>query len=474
MRRLNILSHKSFSIRLSLWIVAFVALLFVANVVIMFYFAHQAIKEEALARAEKTVDAAILSIDNLLSSTETAVNNVHWSVEHHTNQPDALAAYCQEFLQSNPTIEGCAIAFLDGREMVYYYRKNKQIVKGDHFGTDPLAQQEWVERPVKEGHAVWTDPLVDETVYPHPIISYSVPLREKGRIIGVIAADISLVWLSNKIEHNMILPNSSFALMSKNGSFIIHPDSTMLKPGSVDRTLKETPNEQLKQLAQSMIAGESGYIYADFYGYPSYIFYKPYKNTKWSIDYVYYEGQIFAGYYYLQFLMMLIGIVGLIVLFFCCFLLIERIIRPLRELDGAVQQLTAGNYDEPIPTSHRSDEIGHLQRAFHSMQLSLSNYLHEIKQQQLVLSEHNKALQVAHDHAQEANRIKSTFLQNMTDQMVKPSETISCIVETIQQKHQQLNKDDITQMTKKLDDNSKAITSMLTRILEISEKKKEE
>ena len=96
------------------------------------------------------------------------------------------------------------------------------------------------------------------------------------------------------------------------------------------------------------------------------------------------------------------------------------------------------------------------------------------KQQQLVLSEHNKALQVAHDHAQEANRIKSTFLQNMTDQMVKPSEAISSIVETIQQKHQQLNKDDITQMTKKLDDNSKAITSMLTRILEISEKKKEE
>ena len=144
-----------------------------------------------------------------MSSTETAVNNVHWSVEHHTNQPDALAAYCQEFLVSNPTIEGCAIAFLDGREMVYYYRKNKQIVKGDHFGTAPLAQQEWVERPVKEGRAIWTDPLVDETVYPHPIISYSVPLREKGRIIGVIAADISLGWLSNKIEHNMILPNSS-------------------------------------------------------------------------------------------------------------------------------------------------------------------------------------------------------------------------------------------------------------------------
>ena len=51
------------SVRLSLWVVTFVAILIVATLSVMYHFSHQAVKEEALAKASETLDCMVSNRD---------------------------------------------------------------------------------------------------------------------------------------------------------------------------------------------------------------------------------------------------------------------------------------------------------------------------------------------------------------------------------------------------------------------------
>lgn len=468
--------RRKLSVRLSLWIVFSVAILFLAAVTVMFYFARKSIKQEALAKAEKTLDAAVLNIDNTLHAVETATDNMLWNVEHHLDSPERMDVYCQEVLKSNPTIEGCTVAlnpgfYSEGKDfMVYYYRDKDKFVFADHYGPTHYTTQEWYTLPLKKKHPIWTDPTTDH-ISNHPITSYSVPVRDKtGEVVGVLAVDISLNWLSHTIENLRPFPNTNCAMMSQSGAFIIHPDSTMLAPGAVYRQLEEHPDENLQKLSKAMLAGESGRMNFKFYGVPVYIFYKPFKYTGWSIDIICPEYEIFASYHRLQFYMILITLAGLLILMWISVVFIKRQFKPLNVLDKSVQRLAEGHFEEPIPNSRRLDEIGHLQRTFQKMQQSLVYQLEDIKQRNAVLNERNEALRVAYGQAQEADRVKAAFLQNMTEQMAPPALAISAAVASIYKDHEQMKPQDISEKTEEMGRHSKTIASLLDHILEISDK----
>ncbi|MBR4921458.1 MAG: HAMP domain-containing protein [Prevotella sp.] len=469
--------RRKLSVRLSLWIVLFVALLFLAAAFVMFYFARKSIMHEALAKAEKTLDAAVFNIDNMLQVAEVATDNMLWNVEHHLDSPEKMDVYCQKLLKNNPTIEGAAIAFtpgfIKGRDdfMVYYYRDNDSLVFSDHFGTTHYTTQEWFALPIKKNHPIWTDPAINHDVH-HPVTSYSVPIHDAtGEAVGVLAVDISLNWLSHTIENLRPFPNTNCAMMSQSGAFIIHPDSTMLAPGALFRQLKENPDENLKKLSEAMLAGSSGRMNFKFYGTPVYVFYKPFKYTGWSIDIVCPEYEIFASYHRLQFYMIVIAVVGLVLLLTFCVTFIKKQFKPLEKLDESVQHLAGGYFEEHIPNSRRLDEIGHLQRTFQKMQRSLVSHIEELSQRNATLNERNEALQVAYEQAQEADRVKAAFLQNMTEQMAPPANAISTLVASIPKDHEQLEPQEMSDMTDKMNNHSKRLAFLLDHILELSEKK---
>jgi predicted nuclease with TOPRIM domain len=58
------------------------------------------------------------------------------------------------------------------------------------------------------------------------------------------------------------------------------------------------------------------------------------------------------------------------------------------------------------------------------MQLSLADYMNEMRQKQDTLNRQNARLEEAYSEAQEYERIKDKFLHDMTSQMTKPVETL--------------------------------------------------
>ena len=77
----------------------------------MFHYSHNAIEKESLAKAEQMLNGKAMYIENQMHRVEVATRNMHWNVERHLDDPNAMETYCGELVMSNPNVVGCAIAF---------------------------------------------------------------------------------------------------------------------------------------------------------------------------------------------------------------------------------------------------------------------------------------------------------------------------------------------------------------------------
>ena len=477
---LNYHQHQ-LSVRLGLWVVSIVTILFVAVVAIIFYTSRQAVKEAAIEKAVKTLDGTVLYIDNILHKAEVATKNMRWNVEHHLDQPELLYTYNRQLLLNNPEIMGSSIAM----EPYYYRDKGKlfmaysyrtahgdtSIVESDHYGSRPYSEQKWYTIPKDQNRATWVKPIEhDETS--RSITCYSVPIRDADRrVVGILSVDISLDSLTNAINKTKPFPNSYCTMLGRQGTFIIHPDSVRLHNQTVYDVLKERPDPELASLVASMMADETGYRNVTIDGCDSYVFYKPFKSESWCAAIVCPTSEIMAANNRLLSVTLFIAAVGLVALLFFCLFIVSRELRPLVLLAESVHRISEGRFDEPIPDTHRHDEVGVLQKSFQTMQQSLSKYIGETRLMATVLEERNDALRLANEQSKEADRVKSAFLHNMTDQLVKPIGEIEHMVEQVKRDYRSLDHNALEQLSARVQQQTLIVTELLDRMLEISQQK---
>lgn len=468
--------RHTLSARLSRWVIVTSTLLFVAVMWVMLLFARKAVKEEATEKAQATLGTAVLTIDNELGRVETAARTMLPTIEAHLDDAKAMMALSRQMLENNPSIEGATIAMhpnhypsKDSLFMAYYYRVGDSIVCSDHFGNTPYDKQEWFIYPILDDSASWIDPLLLGKYSPRPIITYSAPIHGRdGRPEGVLAFDISLEWLSQTIQAARPFPNTYCALMNRNGSFIIHPDTTMLKPGSVKYMYHGGPDSDGARLADAMLKGETGSMAVDILGIDCYVFYQPFMNTGWSINIVCPESEIFASYNQLVHIVTFITIAGLLALLVYCLLFIGEQLKPLYILDASAKRLANGQFGTSLKDSTRKDEIGDMQRAFKDMQQSLNSHLEEITLQRESLEKRGESLRAAYEKTKEADKTKAAFILSATEQISQPAATIYDIVGKICEEHAHLGHEEIVQMTEEMNRQTDTITNLLDRMLVIS------
>jgi methyl-accepting chemotaxis protein/sigma-B regulation protein RsbU (phosphoserine phosphatase) len=197
----------------------------------------------------------------------------------------------------------------------------------------------------------------------------------------------------------------------------------------------------IREAAQAMGKGETGYKPFSMDNTDYYIFYKPFiraavpgramENLNWSAGIIYPENDIFGDYNRLIYYVFAIAVVGLLLLFVCSRSLIHHQLLPLRMLTASTQRIARGNYNEEIPYSPQKDEIGQLQNHFQQMQESLATNVGELEQLTTTLHEHEVELKAAYDRMRQADRMKTVFLHNMTNQMIRPTTVIMNNVQTL-------------------------------------------
>lgn len=477
---------KNLSLRLSLWVVSIVALLFVATLTVMFHFSRQAVREEALAKASETLDGMVRRIGNELHKVEVASAGFHWSVEHHLDNPEAIRKYCRQIVENNPLIMGCVI----GLEPYFYGPQEKDFFTyayRNHDGSDRLSEKEdvfqvnqhlngsyleqnWYQITKEQDTPCWIKPSKVEDIV--AVGTYCLPLHnEEGKLVGIMAAGISLDGFSQTILETKPSPNSYCAMIGRKGTYIVHPDTTKLHRLTVYDLPGAKSDDRLADLLHSMMAGESGYKSVTLYGQESYVFYKPFHYKGWVATIVCPKSDVLGASERLQKVVAAITVVGVLGLLLFCMFVITKSLAPLKLLAEKVRKLSEGHYDEPIPNSTRSDEIGSLQNSFHAMQRSIAHYVGDISQMNNVLKKSNEALNAAYEQAQEADHVKNAFIGSMTDQMVKPVEIIEEIVDDTNQHFEQIGEQKMNLLAERLHQQTGIVTSLLDSMLEVSQRK---
>ena len=403
MARLPKVIRGTLSFRLSLRVLLALATLLLAALLIMFRYSRKAVKEEALMDAQQTLEATVERIDNILLSVEQGAGNVYWKMLPVIDQPEKVEAYTRKLVEANPYITNCNII----------------------WDTDTTKAMGWLD-PQTQGNAITT---------------YSLPIYKGQEKVGTMAIDVSLALVSKILLEAKPSPNSFCTLLRKNGSVIIHPDSSIL-------------NQNILVLAK-----ERAYVTG-----------RSMEELGWSVGIVLPEKDIFGDYIQLHYIVLLIAVVGLLLLLLSCYFFIHHQLIPLRQLEKSAQRIAGGYYDEPIPECRRKDEVGHLHRHFQEMQHSLATRMGEMQQLYETLKERGEELQSSYEQAQAADRMKTNFLYNMSDQMMAPIGDIFKSVKTISDRRNELTEEDTDKLVDEIQDRGDKVTALLNQLIKDSEK----
>ena len=479
---------STLSVRLSMMVVLAMALLLMTSLILMLHFSRKVVKEEALANASQTLDGIIYRIDNILLSAEQTTGNFCFMIQNHLDDPEKVYAYSKQIVESNPYIEGCAIAFEPDyyedhkKFLAYFHRSEKDdsvVVRAESFGTTSYTQQFWYKQTIKTGKAEWVNPMNDVEGVEEPVVSFCVPLFDANtkKTIGVLGVDVSLSQLSRVVLETKPSPNAYCTLLDGEGSYIVHPDSKKLFQKTIFTQSIYESDSDIKKAADDMLAGETGYRSFDMDGTNYYIFFRPFTRTavkgrsmeelKWYVGIVYPEEDIFGEYVKLLYYVMAIAIIGLLVMFILSRFIMHRQLLPLKLLTASAQRITEGKFDELIPESHHTDEISYLQDNFRMMQQSLAVNIGELEQLKTTLQERGEGLKKAYNAVKNADRMKTAFLHNMTNQMISPAEQIERDVATL---CDCATSPKVTgELADSIQKNGKSITKLLNDLISMSE-----
>ena len=405
----KILSYirRKLSVRVSLWVVMFAAVIFIAALGFLFYQSREAVRQEAISRATQILDKTSLRVEGILNRVEVASNMTEWLVQRHPNKADSMFVYSRGMLMNNPDFYNCSIAFEPyyfekyGRYFSAYSKHLGDSIRTIQGGSDNYQYffMDWYLMPTLLNHPCWTEPYVDLDVATNTsemVTSYCQAIKDKqGKVIGVINTSLSLNWLSQTLSATKPYPNSYSIMIGRGGTFFVHPDSTKITRQTIFTQTIEHPDTLMAALGHAMQRGEEGMKQMNIDGKDSYVFYKPLGQTGCSMAIVCPESDIFGGFDRLRRTVMTIVLVGLLLMLYFFIRIIARELSPLRRLAHEAETIASGQFDAKLPEFGRTDEIGQLSQSFGNMQQSLVKYIDELKETTAEKASIESELQVA-------------------------------------------------------------------------------
>ena len=411
MRKLQDIFRSSFPVKVSVWVVLTAALVFLLAQSYVAYVSRRAIWNEAVQRATQVLENSELRLTRILNDVEQTADNVEWLVYRHLDSPDTLFEYTRNALQGNGDLIGCSIAFepyfYEGQEYFSAYSSNVDGVvetSQEGGGDYQYFYLDWYMMPKLLNQPCWTEPYCDweydddDDLPTDMQISYCKPLTDaEGQFFGVISLDVSPKWLSEQLSSVKPYPHSACILISRGGTFLIHPDPEKLFYQTIFTSSLLGPDPSLERVGHDMLDQKEGFQELIINGKDCYAFYKPLKNTGWSLALVCLEKDIFGAFDRLRLIAGLLMLLGLLLLFYSNFKVVDKTMDPLKELAVEAESIAAGDFDRPLPQTDRLDEIGTLSRSFAHMQSSLVSYIDELKETTAKKERMEGELRIAHD-----------------------------------------------------------------------------
>ena len=218
------------------------------------------------------------------------------------------------------------------------------------YDTSDTSKLVWFTVPKNKGEAIWLSPYITDNLDKR-VISYNVPVYYSGQFIGVVGIEIDYTTMAEQVDSIRLFGNGYAFLSDADGNIFYHPfiDVTQL----TKETMPAVPDGALD---------ESTFIRYSFEGVEKVGAWLPLSNGM-RLNVV---APVSEAEGYWQQLIWNIGIAAVFILaaasVFTMFYT-KRIVKPLKQLTQAAEQVDRGNYEFSLDYD-KDDEVGKLTRAF--------------------------------------------------------------------------------------------------------------
>ncbi|MDD5091012.1 MAG: SpoIIE family protein phosphatase [Candidatus Wallbacteria bacterium] len=402
---------KGLAFKLSFWILTGCLLLF-----FLLFWYNSRISEKLIIKymrenASQLADAVSLKIESTLNPISRISENLAVYLEQSDHSREEISSFMHDLLVRNGDANGLCVMFEPGISTAagsgfapYFFRGDGAIEYVDisaDYKTESLG--EWYQIPRLLDKALWGEPYFDEDAHNQIICSYSTPFFRpvdgKKRFAGIVTVDVSLQWLESIVSKIQIFRSGYGMIVTRTGRIVTHPDKNLIMNESIFSLAEHLNEPELRALGKNMIAGQSGFARC-FCGYlnaVSWFYHTPQSSTGWSLAIVIPEDELLADLRSLNKILILIALLGLITLLLMITSISRRITNPLCVLAQAAETIGQGNFNALLPVIKGHDEIAVCNESFKKMQVTLHEYIENLKKTTAAKEKIESDLRIAHE-----------------------------------------------------------------------------
>jgi len=468
-----------------------IAMLLIPIIIGMVIGTRMIIKEEVGHQVDRALDGIAYRIDNTLLNVEQTAAILRDEITTHLDNPRDLGRLCRNVLETNPSISGCAIALnpdkytFGGKPFMTYVhrahggihanRQSRALLTSDTFTDKPFTEQTWYTKPIREGVASWVGPLRNEEVENEPLISYDVPIVKDSSVLGVLGIDMSLDILTHIAQNYRTSTHSHITILDKDGSYIVHPDSTRLLYMNGPARLKDNDDPSVMEARREMVEGKSGRRFLTLDSTRYLVAYMPFRQSAypkrkldslgWSIAVVYPEKELYDEFDPGFRLAIIMTLAGLFLLTVGAYVISRISLRPLRRLMYVTKIISNGNYRLPGFETSRQDEVGRLQTQYNKMLQSVSRHMEQLQDLSQKEDAAQNALAQTYARTQEIKKQRAAFFSNMTHQMADVTAAIQNSVDRLNESGSDMSEEKTRAALESIERNGHRVTEILNDML---------
>lgn len=376
--------NKSQSIAYQLISFVFVAmlLLFFGSFLVTRQIYKKIVLDFQLLNMRHLAHERVHQLDGFMETVSTAARISLDLIYNKGVDDKAFQEHLRNTLINNPGIHSiCYLVYPEkgNKPTSFYYFQGKHYQRT--LDTEIYRYSDWYQIPIISGKAQWIEPWYDQAGRGGLLVSYCLPIYEKGKTIGVLRYDINLEYLRHLPSTCMISDKLDSFVISSTGTLITFKDPDLVMNQTLFSLAQEYNSEDLYKLGTAMINGEIGnmLIRDNSPLGQEWVSYFPLASNRWSVGVAIHNNDIMATLRLIMwiqlatFTLIFLSVSGII------YGRVLKVAKPLKSLTNAAAKIGAGDFEASLPSLGQSLEINELTRSFASMQSSLKDYIQNLK-----------------------------------------------------------------------------------------------
>jgi len=345
--------NKSISFRLSIFVSLAVISVFLAFIVITYFFNQKLLSENIKTRAIGISTGINSRVSQYVVSTREIADNLSKQVLYYSERGDtkdllSMVMSKYDFLY--------AVHVNFNEELPFDYRNYFMVRTPDslHFERsdekifDCIDEAEVLEKVAVRKKSGWTEPYRCNEFSNNIVVSYYCPVYEVSEgndttFLGELVCELSLLEMNahiNEIE----LGNEGFAfIIDTAGRYITHPRQDWI----MNRSIFDLSNKvfDLSKIDFSNIVGNK--ISGDAVARPelldyqkSWVYYTPIESKDWYLIFVLSYDELFSDLYLITLRLLFFAVAGIVIIYFIITYITNKLIEPLSEATDELKEFS--------------------------------------------------------------------------------------------------------------------------------------